>query len=190
MKTNFFKVAAMAILISIVATSCGSNKPAPITKVNEEIEILVPCGEFFTDANFFRGQGVTQSRDLNTAREKARMAANVELASSMTVWIKQLSEKYVNDAGQSPADYEEIYESLTKQKVDQQMSNVSVVCNKVTKTTDNMYKVYMAVEVDRKKVFESYDKSFAEDKKLKTLYDREKFRAIYDAEMESFKNSK
>lgn len=191
MKTNFLKATVMIAIVGIFATSCGGSKPATtITKVNEETEISVPCSDLFSDAYFFRGQGVAQSRDLNTAREKARLAANAELAGGMTTWIKQLSEKYINDAGQSPADYEEIYESLTRQKIDEQMSNVAVVCNKTTKTSDNMYKAYMAVEVDKKKVFESYDRSFSDDKKLKTLYDREKFRAIYDSEIESFKNAK
>jgi len=184
MKKECLKIAI--VIICFAMTGCGTSSK-PITKVNEEVEISVPCAEYFTDANFFRGQGVAQSKDLNTAREKARMAANTELAGSMTTWIKQLSEKYVSDFGQTPADYEESFESLTRQKIDEQMSNVTVACNKVTKTSDNMYKVYMAVEVDRKKVFESLDKSLSADKKLSTMYQKEKFRALYEAEMESFK---
>lgn len=191
MKTRyFFGIAITAIVcVSLMIVGCKSNKPVSITKVNDEIEVLVPCAEYSTDADFFRGQGVGQSKDLNTAREKARMAAYTELASSMRVWIKQLTEKYVNDSGHIPADYGETFESLSKQKIDEQMSNIMIVCNKTMRTSDGMYKVYLAAEADRKKIFESFEQGFSSDKKLETLYNREKFRKLYSEEMESFKKT-
>lgn len=185
-KRQFITIMIAAIAFAI--TSCGGSKPVSVVELNEEVEVSVPCGDYYTDATFFRGQGIGQSKDLNTAREKARMAANTELAGSMSTWIKQLSERYVNDAGQNPADYSEIFESLTRQKVDEQISNIIVVCNNIVKTKDNMYRVYLAVEADRKNVFESFDKSFAADSKLRTLYDKERFRKVFDEEMDSFKS--
>ncbi|GHT72338.1 hypothetical protein FACS189456_0560 [Bacteroidia bacterium] len=181
MKKMYLKIAAIAVGCTVV--SCGS--PKSIVKVNEEQEVTVPCADYFTNATHFRGQGVGQSKDLNTAREKARMAANTELAGSISTTIKQVSERYVNDAGQSPADYGETFEALTKQVINQQISNLQICCNKVTQK-DGMYKVYMAVEADAKKVFEALDRTAASNKKMETIYNREKFRANYDAEMEAF----
>lgn len=188
MRKNVLNAVTLLAFTAVLTASCGSSKQVPITKVNQETEVLVPCADYYTDADYFRGQGVGQSKDLNTAREKARMAAATELAGSMRTWIKQLSEKYINDAGQVPSDYSEIFESLTRQKVDEQISNMAIACNKTVRTTDGMYKVYLAMEADRRKVFEAFDRALATEKKVETLYNREKFRAVYDSEMESFKN--
>jgi hypothetical protein len=51
-------------------SACGG--PKSIAKVAGETEVSVPCDDKRTDAQFFRGLGVGQSKDLNTAREKAR----------------------------------------------------------------------------------------------------------------------
>jgi predicted transcriptional regulator YdeE len=177
------------IVLSLTFMGCKSSQPTSVVKLNDETEVTVPCMEYMSDATFFRAQGVGQSKDMNTAREKARMAANAELAGEMNTSLKRLSERYVNDAGQRPSDYAETFESLTRQKVDEQLSNVGLCCNKMTKTADGMYKVYIAVEVDRKKVYESFDRAAADDKKLQTLYDREKFRKVYEAELDSFKKN-
>ncbi|MDR1610163.1 MAG: hypothetical protein LBS08_01465 [Candidatus Symbiothrix sp.] len=182
MKAMYFRIVVM-VAASIMIMACGG--PKSITKVVGEEEVNVPCSEQFSDKDFFRGQGIGQSKDLNTAREKARMAANAELAGSISTLIKQVSEKYVNDAGQSPDDYSNVFESLTKQVINQQISNVAVSCNK-TFTKDGMYKVYMAVEAGKKEVFDALDKQAAVNEKIKTLYDREKFREQFDKEMEDF----
>ncbi|GHT41445.1 hypothetical protein AGMMS49965_11240 [Bacteroidia bacterium] len=186
MKKRVMILAATAAITGVMVTGCGSSKPVSVTKVNQEQEISVPCAEYFTDGNFFRGVGVGQSKDMNTAREKARMAANTELAGSISTTIKQVSEKYVNDAGQSQADYGETFEALTKQVINQQLNNLEVCCSKTTRTPDGLYKMYIAVQADAKKVFDALDRSAAADKKLETMYNREKFRANYDAEMAAF----
>jgi uncharacterized protein YmfQ (DUF2313 family) len=185
---NHLNYVIVFLIAAIVAgfSSCGGSKPVSVSQVNDEVEVSVPCGEYYTDKSFFRGQGVGQSKDLNTARDKARMAANTELAGSISTLIKQVSEKYVNDSGQSPADYGETFEALGKQVIQQQISNVLVCCNKTMRTKDGMYKVYMAVQAEAQNVFDAMDRSAASNKKLETLYNREKFRANYDAELDAF----
>lgn len=171
------------VVASVMVMACGG--PKSVTKVTGEEEVDVPCSDQYSDKNFFRGQGIGQSKDLNTAREKARMAANVELAGNISALIKQVSENYVNDAGQSPDDYSGTFESLARQVIRQQISNVAVSCNK-TFTKGGMYKVYMAVEAGKKEVFDALDKQAALSEEIKTLYDREKFREQFDREMEAY----
>ena len=132
-----------------------------MTKVEGEVEIIVPCDNFYSNSELFRGQGVGQSKDLNTAREKARMAANTELAGSISVVIKGTAERYVNDAGQSPADYGETFETMTRQVINQELSNLSVACNKTMQTRDKMFKVYMAMEVKKDEVFATLERAAA-----------------------------
>lgn len=168
---------------------CACGGPKPLTAVAQEVEITVPCDDKKTDKEYFRGLGVGQSKDLNTAREKARMTANAELAGSISTLIKGVAERYVNDAGQSPADFSETFESMTKSVVQQQISNLSVACNKTTRTQDGMYKVYLAMEAHKDAVFATLEKAAAADKKLETIFNREKFRKNFDAEMEAFSKS-
>ena len=189
MRKSYFINTLTVLIVSVLFVSCGSSKPAQITSVNHETEVSVPCDDQFTDNNFFRGMGIGQSKDLNTAREKARMNANQELATGISVLSKRVAEKYVNDAGQKPADYAETFESLTREVVQQELSNVRVSCNKTTRTQDGMYKVYMAVEASKDEVFSALDRKADADKKLETLYNREKFRQVYNQEMDDFAKS-
>ncbi len=186
MRKAYFTNTFISLAFSILLISCGSSKPQHITTANHETEIVVPCDDQFTDSNFFRGQGIGQSKDLNTAREKARMNANQELATNVRVLSKRVAERYVNDAGQKPADYAEIFESLTREVVQQELSNVRVSCNKTMQTQDGMYKVYMAVEVDKTTVFDALDRKAEANKKIETLYNRETFRHIFNQEMDDF----
>jgi hypothetical protein len=186
MKTHYVIVVA-ALAVGAMTASCGGSKQAPsVAQVNQETEVTVPCDDKVTDKEFFRGFGVGQSKDLNTARDKARMAANTELAGSISTLMKRVAEKYVDDAGQVPADYAETFEAMTKEVIQQQISNVSVACNKTMRTTDNMYKVYMATEARKDEVFATLEKNAAANKKLATIFNREKFRKNFDEEMEAF----
>ncbi|MGL4909178.1 MAG: hypothetical protein ACRC3G_07580 [Bacteroidales bacterium] len=183
MKKTLFCAAIIALFVVLIS-SCST--PQSITKASGEKEISVPCDDKKTDKDFFRGMGVGQSKDLNTARDKARMTANSELAGSISTTIKQVLERYVNDAGQKPSDYAETFEGMTKQVVNQQISNVSVCCNKTTQTQDGMYKVYMAVEASKEEVYKTLEKGAEGQKKLETLFNREKFRKNFEAEMAAF----
>ncbi|MDR1225404.1 MAG: hypothetical protein LBK47_00710 [Prevotellaceae bacterium] len=184
MKKNVFFAAFAAVAVAAALVSCGGQKS--ITAVNNEKEVAVPCDDKRTDKSYFRGIGVGQSKDLNAAREKARMNANAELAGGMSTIIKSVAEKYVNDAGQAPADYAETFESMTKQVINQEINNVSVCCNKTVQTQDGMYKVYLAVEANKDEVLKAIERNAAANKKLETAFNREKFREQFDAEMADF----
>jgi hypothetical protein len=184
LKKHFLFIAFAVWVMNFGLTSCKGSQS--VAQVNQETEVNIPCSDQFTDKNFFRGQGVGQSKDLNSAREKARMNANQELSGSIATLSKRVAEKYVNDAGQQLADYAETFESLTLEVVEQQINNVRVSCNKTMKTTDGMYKIYMAVEVGKDEVFDALNRKAEMNKKMETLYEREKFRQIYNQEMEDF----
>ncbi len=183
MKKSFVLVAAALVMAGATLSSCG---PKSVAAAAGEKEVSIPCDDKRSDKDYFRGMGIGQSKDLNTARDKARMAANAELAGSMSTLIKQVAERYVNDAGQKPSDYSETFEAMTKQVVSQQINNVSVACNKTMQTQDGMYKVYMAVESNKEEVYKALEKSAEANKKLETLFNREKFRQNFDAEMADF----
>jgi len=183
MKKSYLFIAAAALSVGAIVSSCGKKT---LPQVAGEKEIVIPCQDKTTDKDFFRGMGIGQSKDANTAREKARMAANAELATSMSVTIKSVTERYVNDAGITAADFSQSFEALTKQVVNQELNNVQQCCIKTVTTTDGMIKVYMAVEANKKDVLEKLEREAAASKKLETAFNREKFRQNYEAEMADF----
>ncbi len=183
MKKSFLIVAAAALTMGATLSSCG---PKSVATIAGEKEVSVPCQEFTSDKDFFRGVGIGQSKDMNTAREKARMTANAELATSMQTIIKSVGERYVNDAGITASDFSQTYEAMTKQVVNQQINNVRTPCSKTMQTTDGMYKVYMAVEASKEEVLKELERQATAEKKLETLFNREKFRQNFDAEMAEF----
>jgi hypothetical protein len=181
-KVLFFAV--MAVATSLLGGSCGG--PKSIANVNDEKEVSIPCQDKRTDKDFFRGMGVGQSKDLNTAREKALMAAHVELAGSISTLIKRVAERYVNDAGQVPSDYAGIWDAMSKEIVKQQISNLSTACEKTTLTKDKMYKVYLTREAGKEEVFATIARQAEANKKLETIFFREKFRKNFNEEMDAF----
>jgi hypothetical protein len=183
MKKSFLIVAAAALAMGATLSSCG---PKSVTQVAGEKKVTVPCADKTTDKDFFRGFGVGQSKDLNTARQKARMAANEELAGSMTTIIKSVLERYVNDAGNVPADFSQTFEGMAKQVINQEINNLEIACHETTQTQDGMYKYYIAVQASKKDVLEKLERQAAADQKLETLFNREKFRQNFDAEMADF----
>ena len=188
MKKSFLLIAAAAFAVGAMFSSCG---PKSVAKIAGEREVSVPCADFSTDDKFFRGVGTAQSGDLNTARERARMAANTELATSMSAVIKSVSERYVNDAGVTAADFAQLFEGLTRQVVNQQINNVRVACNQTNQTQDGtMYRVYMAVEASKEEVLAELQRQAAADQRIQTLFDRERFRQSYEAEMAEFASNR
>jgi len=164
-------------------SSCGKKTVPEIAGAKK---VVVPCADKSTDKDFFRGFGVGKSKDLNTARQKARMAANEELAGSMTTIIKSVTEKYVNDAGNVPADFSQTFEVMSRQVVNQEINNVQMACQETTQTKDGMYEFYIAVQASKKDVLEKLEREAAANQKLETAFNREKFREKFDAEMADF----
>ena len=154
--------------------SCGGSKS--VTKGRQEVTF--PCqDQGKSDKNHFRASATAKSADLNAAKQKAMLNAKQELASRIESTIKSVTENYINEmdaAGKS--EFEQSYQSLTKDVVNQKLNNVTVLCEKYFQSEGGGYEAFVAIEMNKEDVVSSAESAISKDKKLEVMYDREKFR--------------
>jgi len=184
MKTKLFLSAlAMGLLFS---AGCKSKKKTPIQKETGAVEISVPFSskEYRTDENFFRAKQYGKSPDLATAKKIAFQNAKSEMAGNIQAMIKRVTDQYTNQRTVGNAqEFENKFEELAREVVNMQLSNVREIGEKIFKEPDGSFTYWIAIEANKKEVFEKMDQKISNDAKLKLDYDKMKFQQIFDQEM-------
>jgi hypothetical protein len=183
MKTILKNISVMVIIAAVVMVGCKGKEKLPAG----EKEVVIPCSgpDFFTNNKVFRANSSGESMDMNVAKQKARSNAEGELARSITVTVKAVTDNYVNSRTMNnKEEVETRFEALNRQVVDQTLSGVRIICEKNMKTEQNTYKVYLALELSADELVKKYNESLSKDERLKIDYDYEKFKDTFDKEME------
>ncbi|SDD13727.1 hypothetical protein [Williamwhitmania taraxaci] len=195
MKNSLVRNLGLAfIAVSLVSfSSCKSHKDV-IKPTDEMKEVVTPCGdeEFHSDAKFFRGSGIGNSQDQATAKSKANLDAARNLAASINRTLKSVTDRYTNERqiGEN-SEFEQKFEDMTRDVVNQEMNNVSTVCAKTYQDPkDKKYKVYMALEVAKDELLNNIKDKISKDQKLQLDYDKQKFENIFNEEMEKLSNER
>lgn len=185
MRLSNITLLAGAFASALLIASCGGSKKAA-TDDGLGTEINTPCSdnEFQTDAKTFRGTGIGTSQDQGTAKTKARLDANRNLAEGINVTIKSVTDRYTNELEVGEAsEFERKFEDLTRQVINQEMNNVAVVCQKMF-NKDGKFTCYIATAVDKDQILNNIKESISKDAKLKLDYDKMKFEQVFNEEME------
>ena len=167
---------------------CKSKEKAP---PKGETEVVVPCSgpDFFTTTKFFRSNSIGESQDQVTSKKKALANARAELASSISTTVKAVTDNYVNSREMNNKEQvEERFEQLNREIVDQQLTGIKTICEKLMKTDNGTYKTYIAIELSADDLVASYNEKLSKDDRLKIDYDYEKFKETFDKEMEKMGN--
>jgi hypothetical protein len=81
-------------------------------------------------------------------------------------------------------EVEERFESLNREVVDQTISGIRTLCEKLMKTENGSYKTYIAIELSADELVAKYNERLSTDDRLKIDYDYEKFKETFNQEME------
>jgi hypothetical protein len=172
-------VAAMAIMID----GCKSKEKLP----KGEQEVTIPCSgpDFFTTKEYFRSNSIGESMDQVTSKKKALTNARNDLAQAIQTTVKTVTDNYVNSRTMNnKEELEQRFESLNREVVDQTLSGVRTICEKLVKTNEGNYKTYVALELSADELVSKYNERLSKDERLKIDYDYEKFKETFDAEMD------
>lgn len=184
--THLLLVPALAVL---TLAGCKSKKETPQTPVQKDtgaVEISVPFSskEYRSDENVFRAKQVGKSPDISTAKKIAFQNAKAEMAGNINSMVKRVTDQYTNQRTVGNAqEFENKFEELAREVVNMELSNVKEIGEKIFKEPDGAYTYWIAIEADKKAVFEKIDSKISSDAKLKLDYDKQKFQQIFDAEM-------
>src|ERR1043166_516043 len=157
-KTQFMIIPALAI---IGLTECKSKKGTPVQKDTGATEISVPFSgkEYRSDQDNFRAKQVGKSPDLATAKKIAFQNAKSEMAGNINSVIKRVTDQYTNQRTVgNTQEFENKFEELSRDVVNMEMSNVREIGQKTfTDPSDKSWTVWIALEADKKSVFEKID---------------------------------
>ena len=187
------------VLFSFIATSivlldsCKSSKEPPSTGPAPagETTVIIPCSgaDYFTSETAFRANALGESMDQVISRKKALTNARADLASSIQTTVKTVTDNYVNSREfNNKEEAEERFESLNREVINQRLSGVKVICEKLTRTTEGRYKTYLAIELSATDLIAAYNERLSGDERLKIDYDYEKFKKTFEDEMERMDN--
>src|ERR1043166_4101119 len=155
--TQLLLIPAIAVL---ALTGCKSKKK-PIQKETGAVEISVPFSEskYRTDESAFRAKQLGKSPDLATAKKIAFQNAKSEMAGNINSVVKRVTDQYTNQRTVGNAqEFENKFEELSREVVNLEMSNVREIGQKTfTDPSDKSWTVWIALEADKKSVFEKID---------------------------------
>lgn len=186
---SIFMLTAMVSLLII--SGCKSKEKAVKESGETLIEVYCSGPEYFANAEYFRASQVGESVDQATAKKKALSNARADLASSVETTIKGVIDNYVNSRElNNVEEAEERFESLTREVINQKLTGVKTICEKTTKTVDDKYKTYIAIELAGDELMNAMNERLSKDAKLKIDYDYEQFKKTFDEEMKKFEEDR
>jgi len=191
MRKRIYLPLTFLALIAIFMAGCKSKKLASPPPPKGEVEVSVPCSgtDFFTSTKFFRANSSGESMDQVTSKKKALANARAELAASIQTTVKAVTDNYTNSTEVNNKEQVETrFEQLNREVVDQQLTGIRTICEKLMKTPEGNYKTYIALELSADDLVAAYKEKLSKDDKLRVDYDYEKFKDTFDKEMEKKAN--
>jgi len=183
---NYTKSVAILLLIcSTLIISCKSKK-ATIQKVTGAVEITEPfsSSEYLNDKDYFRAVSSGTSPDRVTAEKIAFQNSKSQLASLISTTIKKTTDQYTIQRTIDKTEVNNKFEELAREVTNQEMSNVQVKGKKLFQNPDNSFTYYIALEADKKEVFNGLHNRISNNQKLAQDYDKKKFEEIFNSEMD------
>lgn len=186
MKKNFLKLYSLILLVGTVVSlySCGSSKKGVFSK--DEVLISTYCSgdDYASTAKALRFSGIGESIDQMTAKNKSMSEARAGLAASISTKVKSVTDNYVKSGNfNNKEELLKNYEGINREVVDQTLSGVIVICEKMTKTNAGTYKSYVCVELGGSEILKTLNNKVSNNEMLKVDYNYEKFKKTFDEEM-------
>jgi len=186
---NLFVITLLAT--ATLFSACKGKKEVADVKPDGAKEINIPCKtEGRSDTDFFRADASATSQDMNLSREKALVACKQRLSSNIQSTIKSVTDRYVNETevGEN-SDFEQKFENLTREVVNQKLTDVAVTCEKNYQEQNGKYTTYIAIEVNKEALLSGINTSLSKDQKLRVDYDKMKYEEIFNEEMKKLEES-
>lgn len=188
MKRITYSTLMLVALGGVFLDACKSKEKTP----KGETEVTVPCSgpDFFTTSKFFRANSIGESQDQVTSKKKALANARAELAASIQTTVKAVTDNYTNSREMNNKEQvEERFEQLNREIVDQKLTGLKTICEKLMKTDNATFKTYIAIELSAEDLVATYNERLSKDDRLKIDYDYEKFKETFEKEMEKMGNN-
>jgi hypothetical protein len=185
---NLTKLSIFSLVICVLLASCSSTKK--ISEVTKAVELKLPLSQYKSDSKSLRVVQSGNSPDLAFAKKIALENANAEMAGYINVTIKDVLKQYVKqEVVANTIEFGKNIEDYSQQIVDQSMSGVRVLEEKIFQESDKTYTYWVATELSKEDSFNKISQKISKDKKVKLGIDEDKFREeFYKALEQNDKN--
>ncbi|MCU0442229.1 MAG: hypothetical protein MUE96_07510 [Bacteroidia bacterium] len=127
------------------------------TKMDGLTEVKTPFSGSKYEGNkrWVRAVASGESQNLETSKDKAMLLAKQRLASSFQTEIKNLTENYKGErqVDESIGDFNERFQSLTREVMSQLLVEVQTIDEKVFMNKQNNYVTWVALEARKKTIY-------------------------------------
>lgn len=176
-----------SLMIAMVLSTTSCKTPQNIEKTTGAVEISVPFSDskYKTDKDYFRAKNIGKSIDLATSKKIAMQNAKSELAGNIQSIMKAVTDQYTNSSKvDDKENFENKFEELSRDVVNQTLSDVRIMDEKIFKETDGKYSYWVAIETSKQSILEGVTAKVSKNEKLQLDYDKKKFEEIFNSEME------
>lgn len=176
-----------SLMIAMVLSTTSCKTPQSIEKTTGAVEISVPFSDskYKTDKDYFRAKNIGKSIDLATSKKIAMQNAKSELAGNIQSMMKAVTDQYTNSSKvDDKENFENKFEELSRDVVNQTLSDVRIMDEKIFKETDGKYSYWVAIETPKQSILEGVTAKISKNEKLQLDYDKKKFEEIFNSEME------
>jgi len=167
-KSTIIQVLAFSAM-GVFVMGCKGSKKDKTKTPKGEVEVIVPCSgpDYFTDKKVFRSNSIGESLDQVASKKKALTNARNELAASIQTTVKTVTDNYMNSREfNNQEELEERFESLNREVVNQKLTGLRTICEKLVKTPEGRYKTYIAIELSADDLVTEYNERLSKDDRL------------------------
>ncbi|MCR9251661.1 MAG: LPP20 family lipoprotein [bacterium] len=181
------KVAFLLIAGTLLFSACNSKLKRADAKL-KEIEAPFKGGKYYSDKKNYRAIGEGKALDLTVAKRIGETNARLAIASQIEVKVRSVGEQFLQNRNISnKLETTSKYEDLTRTVIDKTLREVKIIDQKSFQNKKGEFVHYVALEMATSAVENDMVEGINNDKALKQDFELQKFREIYQEELQKFK---
>lgn len=182
--------AILCVLSALVLSGCSSKLKRADSKL-KRIEQPFTSNKYATDKKHYRAIAEGKAYDLTVAKRIAETNARQAIASQMEVKVRSVGEQFLqNRAVSNKLETTSKFEDITRTVIDETLVNVKIIDQESFQNKKGEYVHYVAMEMSTTQLANRMEKGISADEQLKQDFDLERFRKIYEEELEKLKNDR
>ena len=183
-------IAIFLSVLMLVATGCSNKIKLTDTKL-KRIEQPFTQSKYFSDKKNYRATGEGRAQELTVAKRIAETNARQAIASQMEVKVRSVGEQFLqNRSISNKLETTSKYEDITRTVIDQTLTSVKIMDQESYQNKKGEYVHYVAMEMSTSAIADKMVEGISTDEQLKQDFDLERFRKIYEEELEKFQNER
>ncbi len=179
----------VATLLLIAVMAAASLQAQSRKKRNVGKKIREPFSDVRSDKENWRVVANAESPRNDIAKMRSETAAKAKLAGLINTIVKQVTDSYVEQLQVgNKTEVLEKFQAMTRTVVNQTLVGITLKDQQCyeKKGPDGEYiqNCYSVIEMNKKEFTDAQDKAISKDDKLRLSFDRAKYEATFDKEME------